>query len=139
MDENAQQLRLLSIFHYVVGGITGLLASVPLIHLGIGLALLFAPELFKGNPPPPAIRWGLGIFFTLFGGIVVLAGWTIAGLLIAGGRCLARRQRLLFCQVVAGVGCLVFPFGTVLGVMTLLVLSRQSVRAMFERPPTGAR
>jgi hypothetical protein len=69
--------------------------------------------------------------------VCVLGGWTLAGLLIYAGRCLARRTRRLFCLVAAGLGCLFFPLGTVLGVFTFIVLSRPTVRAVFEppRPP----
>jgi hypothetical protein len=33
--------------------------------------------------------------------------------------------------VVAGIECIVMPFGTVLGVFTLVVLSRESVKTLF--------
>ena len=53
-------------------------------------------------------------------------------LFVLAGRNLARRRRYLFCQVVAGVGCMFMPFGTVLGVFTLVVLSRPAVRNLFQ-------
>jgi hypothetical protein len=34
-----QHIQLLPIFHYVVGGMTALFACMPLIHLGIGIAV----------------------------------------------------------------------------------------------------
>ena len=39
MSDEANQLDLLAIFHYVVGGMTALFACIPLIHVAIGLAL----------------------------------------------------------------------------------------------------
>ena len=39
---------------------------------------------------------------------------------------------LLFCIVVAGVECMIMPFGTVLGVFTLIMLMKDSVKALFE-------
>jgi disulfide bond formation protein DsbB len=48
------------------------------------------------------------------------------------GRCLAQRRRYLLCMVVAGIACIFMPFGTALGVFTLVVLSRPAVKAAFE-------
>ncbi len=41
-------------------------------------------------------------------------------------------RRRLFCLVVAGVECAFMPFGTVLGVFTIAVLMRESVKELFE-------
>jgi hypothetical protein len=38
-SDDLQHLRLLSIFHFVVGGIVGLVACLPLIHLAVGIAM----------------------------------------------------------------------------------------------------
>jgi hypothetical protein len=40
-------------------------------------------------------------------------------------------------MIMAGVNCAWFPFGTVLGVFTFIVLLRTSVRAMYEIPPVN--
>jgi hypothetical protein len=37
----------------------------------------------------------------------------------------------LYCLVVAGIECIFMPFGTVLGVFTIIVLMRPSVRNLF--------
>ena len=37
---DAEHLRLLSIFHYVVAGLAALLGTVPVIHLTIGILML---------------------------------------------------------------------------------------------------
>jgi hypothetical protein len=37
----------------------------------------------------------------------------------------------VFCLVVAGVSCLFMPFGTILGVLSLIVLNRPSVKLLF--------
>jgi hypothetical protein len=36
------------------------------------------------------------------------------------------------CFVVAAIECIFMPFGTVLGVFTIIVLSRPSVKALFQ-------
>jgi hypothetical protein len=50
------------------------------------------------------------------------------------GRSLAARKRYTFCIIVAAISCTFFPLGTALGVFTILVLSRPSVKALFENP-----
>ena len=46
-----------------------------------------------------------------------------------GNRFLSR-----ICIVMAALACLSMPFGTVLGVFTIIVLARPSVQALFSRP-----
>ena len=58
-------------------------------------------------------------------------GWAYAILVLIAGRCIALRKRHTYCFVVACLECLWVPFGTVLGVFTILVLSRQSLKELF--------
>jgi hypothetical protein len=37
----------------------------------------------------------------------------------------------MFCLVMAGIQCIFMPFGTVLGVFTIIVLMRNSVKEAF--------
>jgi len=124
-----EHLKLLSIFHYVVSGIAGLFACIPIIHLVIGLFLILAPQKFgQGSNQPPAF---IGWFFVIFASIFILLGWAFAVLVLVTGRLIARRKHHTFCFVAACVECLFMPFGTVLGVFTILVLNRQSVKELF--------
>ena len=124
-----EHLKLLSIFHYVVSGLAALFACLPIIHLVIGLFLILVPEKFGhgSNQPPAFIGW----FFVIFASVFILVGWTIAILILLTGRFMARRKHHTFCFVVACVECVFMPFGTVLGVFTILVLNRQSVKGLF--------
>lgn len=130
MNQDQEHLRLLSIFHYVVAGLSALFACFPLIYVILGLIFALAPEKMAnhGQPPPPVF---LGWFFVAFGSFFILLGWAFAACVFAAGRCLAKRKRLLFCQVIGGIECMFMPFGTVLGVFTLLVLTRDSVKPLF--------
>jgi hypothetical protein len=58
-------------------------------------------------------------------------GWTLAVCMIIAGRFLAKRTHYMYCLVVAAISCIFFPFGTVLGVFTIIVLLRSSVKALF--------
>ena len=89
-----EHLKLLSIFHYVVGGIAAFFACIPILHLVIGLFFILAPEKFGhgSNQPPAFIGW----FFVVFASIFILAGWTLAILILLAGRFIARRKTTPF-------------------------------------------
>jgi hypothetical protein len=129
VDRDAEHLRLLSIFHYVVGAILGLMACIPIIHLLAGIGLLFvgAASQDESGAPPAA----LGLFFIVIAATIILTGWTVAGCTLAAGRFLAQRRRHTFCLIVACVLCLFMPLGAILGVFSIIVLNRTSVKAMF--------
>lgn len=136
--QDADHLRLLSIFHYVVAGITALFSLFPLIHLVMGLAIVtghLPMESEQGNDPfdPRLFGW----FFVAFAGAFIAGGLTLAGFMAYAGRCLAQRRRHVLCMVVAGISCCFMPFGTVLGVFTLIVLVRPSVKAAFVGVPAS--
>src|SRR5512137_1986376 len=111
MNQDVEHLRLLSIFHYIVGGLLAIFASIPVIHLVLGLILVLKPQLFgPGNSqPPPFIGW----FFVIFATAFIVLGWTLAVMMVWAGRCLSRRLHHSFCFVMACLGCLFMPFGTV--------------------------
>ncbi len=124
-----EHLRLLSIFYYVKGGISALFACIPIIHVVLGLVFIIAPQVFgHGNDRPPAF---VGLLLVMLGSFLILLGWTFAILALITGRCIAHRKHYTFCFVVACVECLSVPFGTVLGVFTILVLNRLSVKELF--------
>ena len=123
MKEDEQYLKLLSVFHYVVGGLAACFACIPIIHLSIGIAMLVgaiddAPEF-------------VGAFLVVIAMFAMLVGWTLAVCIIVAGRCLAKRKRYMFCLVMAAISCVFMPFGTVLGVFTIIVLMRPSVKELF--------
>ena len=136
MNRDEEQLRLLAIFHYVVAGIAALFSLFPIFHLVLGVFFVVASRKAKAqaDAPPEFVGWlfiGLACFF-------ILLGLTMAVMILISGRCLSGRRRYTLCQVLAGIECLFMPFGTILGVFTLVLLSRESVRALFGLPPRAA-
>jgi hypothetical protein len=129
MNQDAEHLRLLGIFHFVCAGLAALFACIPIIHLILGLVMVFGPETFgkTGNPPPAFLGW----FFIAMALGVIFLGWLFAALLAWAGRCLQQRKHYTFCLVMGGIACLFAPVGTALGVFTLIVLSRPTVKALF--------
>jgi hypothetical protein len=126
-----QQLRLLTIFHYIVGAIVGLFSCFPLIHFTLGLAMAFRPDLLPGKPgqQPPAIA---GWFFIILGGGMFFTGEALAACIIASGRFLSRRKHYMFIFVIACCECMFMPFGTVLGIFTIIALSKPTVKEVFD-------
>jgi hypothetical protein len=129
MNETLQNLRVLSIFHYVVGGLAALFACIPLIHFVIGLMMVTGG--FPDADPDAPLHL-IGAVMMVIAGIIILMGWTFAVLVILAGRGLAARRNYMFCLVMAGVECIFMPFGTVLGVFTIILLTRSEVRLVFE-------
>jgi len=130
MNQDLQHLKLLSIFYYVVGGLMILFALFPIFHFGFGLMMIISPNSLGGGgpPPPPLVGW----LFVLIAGAIMLVGWTLAIGTMLAGRFLSQRKHYTYCLVMAGLSLLFQPFGTILGVFTILLLIRPSVKRLFE-------
>jgi hypothetical protein len=136
MNQDEEHLRLLAMFHYVAAGLAAVFSLFPVIHLVVGLVMVFGGKFFKdehGEPPPPIFGW----FFIIIASFFILIGLTMAVLILINGRCIAKRRHYTFCQVMSGVECLFMPFGTILGVFTLIVLARPSVKPLFGQSPAA--
>lgn len=130
MNQDNEQLDLLGVFHYVVAGLAAVFACFPLIHLFLGIALMtgsFGTDTPSGGMGPRLV----GLVFVLFASAFILAGWTLAVCLFFAGRYLRGRRRYMFCLVMGGVECIFVPFGTVLGVFTIITLQRPTVKELF--------
>jgi len=136
MTRDEEHLRLLSIFHYVVSGFAALFALFPIFHLIFGLFMIFAPAKFAGRGQEQAPLALLGWFFVIFAVAFITIGWTFAAFVFVAGRFLARRRHYTFCLVMAAIECIFMPFGTVLGVFTLVVLLREPVKQLFDLNPS---
>lgn len=134
MNSDAEHLRLLSIFHYIAGGLTALFALFPAIHLFMGIAMVTG-RFDEGSNQTEA-RF-IGWFFIVVASAMIAAGFAFAASMIVTGRFLAQRVYYTFCFVVAVLECVIVPFGTVLGVFTIVVLQRPAVKEVFG--PTSRR
>ncbi|MEZ5428173.1 MAG: hypothetical protein R2747_18020 [Pyrinomonadaceae bacterium] len=138
MNKDLEHLKILSIFYYVVGVLIALFSCIPIIHLFMGLMFLTMDIPTKpGQPEFPQTAFGLA--FTIIPLIFILGGWTLAVMTIVAGRKLSKQTNYTFCFVIAAILCAFMPFGTVLGVFTIIVLLRDSVKQLFERgaSPSG--
>ena len=137
MDRDTEHLNLLAIFHYVVAGLAALLSFFPLLYTAVGVIFIFAARHGTPTPgeelPPEFLGW----IFVGVGSFLFLVGIAMAICILIAGRCLSRRRCYSFALVMACIECLFVPFGTILGVFTIIALSRESVKAFFETTPTS--
>jgi len=132
-----EHLRLLGIFYYILGGLSALFALFPLIYVFLGLFVSFIPEARTGEDEM-MVRW-VGTLFVVFGLGIFVVLEAFAALKIYAGYLLMRRRKRVVCLVIAGISCMGFPFGTVLGVFTFVVLLRDSVIDLFNEGQTISR
>ena len=126
-NDNEQHLWVLGIFHYVVAALTALFALLPLFYFAMGWFFLHAPPPKHGEPPPAFV----GYLFMGIGAVLFLLGQSFAACVFAAGRCIRSRKYYWFVFIMACFQCAFFPFGTVLGVFTIVVLSRPAVKQLF--------
>jgi hypothetical protein len=122
-----EQLRLLSIFYWVSGGVTLLFSLYFLMYAGLGSAFLFMPANPDGSSPPDSF----GLVFTAIGLLGFVLVGAVGGLQIKAGFWLRERRHRVTIMVLAAISCLGVPYGTLLGVLTFLALARPSVVALF--------
>src|SRR5215475_7656927 len=131
MDRDAEQLDLLAIFHYVVAGFATLFSFFPLLYTALGVIFIFAAQHGTAKPgeelPPEFLGW----IFAVVGSLLFVIGIAMAICILIAGRSLALRKRYTFALVIACIECLFVPFGTMLGIFTIVALSRDSARELF--------
>jgi len=137
MNQDMEHIKILSIFHFVVAGIAGLVACFPIIHLVVGISMLaggFSSGEASSNSALPFALFGL--MFTLIPLLIIFLGWAFAICLAISGYFLMNKRHYMFCLIMAGISCIFTPFGTVLGVFSIVVLTRPSVKQLFDSTST---
>lgn len=138
-DRDRDHLNILGIMYYVSAGLTVLASLAGMVYLVVGILVLrgvIHPKVHLSGDQ----REVIGQFFTLLGVLVLgFLALGIANFLV--GRCLRSGKERTFCFVVACLNLQNLPIGTLLGVFTLIVLSRQRVKFLFDgasEPPMDA-
>lgn len=128
MPNDEENLRILSVFHYVVAGLGGLFSLLSLFYITMGMLMLSGRMANPNGEPADRVFGGL---FVAMGTMFLVVGLGISLCIALAGRYLSQRRRYMFCLVIAALCCAFFPFGTVLGVFTIVVLQKESVRQLF--------
>lgn len=134
ISNDLEHLRLLAIFHFMGAG----LALLGLIFLAVHFTIMHAmvrfaaanqPMVQNGRPvPSPDALIAIFQIFYFLGAV-----WFItSGVLnVISGFCLRARTNRTFSLIVGGFNCLHLPLGTALGIFTIIVLARNSVRELY--------
>ena len=153
-----ERLRLLSIACYVRGGIIAAFSSFFLIYVIFMFGITMVPDsawadgsnskasatpglhTWSASPTPtPAPQGPPKAVFRIIAGIFgffLLLGWTIGGLTAYAGWCIHQRRRKVLVYIAAGLNCFFIPYGTLLGIATLLVMSSAGAQLEFQTTQT---
>lgn len=144
--EDREHLSALSIGHFALAGLS-LLGAAPILFYGaagakvleglggdLSMAMGNLPTQPGGNALGGApdtmlqdIRLLLTVAVVSFVAVSVLA----AVHLVVVGVMMRRRRWWTFCYLTGWGECVMFPFGTILGIFTIIVLGRPSVKRVF--------
>ncbi len=135
-QKDLEHLKLLSVFHFVLAGLTLVMIAFLFLHYLIMNAMFSNPQMWEvqgnkgGGPPPEFFAEFIKVFvwFYLFMGIIALA---FGAANILSGVFIRQKKHRTFSLVVASLNCICMPFGTALGVFTLVVLLRESVQEEY--------
>jgi hypothetical protein len=128
---DAEHLKLLSIFHFILAALGLFGIAFLALHFAVMRAIFMNPEMWKNEKsgPPPEIFLKLLMWGYAFGLVVILTGGVLN---LLSGVFIRKRRHRMFSIIIGGLNCLHVPFGTLLGVFTILILSRESVRKTYE-------
>jgi len=128
-----EHLKLLSLFHYISGGLTLAFA----LFIGAYLFLIFFVISLAGQQKELDPKFNEALpeaFFTVLMTIFMVI--FILGLLfgiaqIVSGRLIKLRQLRWFSFTLGIINLLNFPYGTILGIFTIIVLEKDSVNRQY--------
>ncbi len=136
MNPDRDHLKLLAMFHVLLGALCAFFVLVPISHLFFGISMLTGiwPP---GSPEPGPESWAGWILVTS-AGFMIFAAVSMAALAVLAAVSLANEKRHGLCVAVACLECVFFPLGTILGIATLMVLFRPSGKELFGLAPGAA-
>lgn len=128
VNQDLEHLKILAICFYVKAGLLTLTALFFSIYIFFGAAFMSMDIPHKANEPDPSM---IGGFFIVFGLVFIAFFGVLAILAFWAGRSISKQKNYNFAFVIAVLMCLSMPLGTILGIFTIIVLMRDSVKAIF--------
>lgn len=145
-EQKRSYLDVLAIAHYVYAALIALVALAMLVMAAIGM-MGFAAQGGPGMHMGSGMRMdGAGCLPSAFIGLAFLLVIAMAVVNFLAGQWLKQRRNWTPIIVISVLNALNVPLGTLLGVITIVVLVGDDVRAAFDRggataaappPPTG--
>lgn len=127
LEQKKTYLDLLAIGHYINGGLMALVMMFMILAVSV---MGFVPLIQGGAEGAVASFFMVAAF-----GLLITFGAAYAVLNLVTARSLQTRRRYTLCMVTSLVNCLNAPLGTVLGVLTIVVLAGLDVKEMFGAAP----
>jgi hypothetical protein len=149
-----ERLRLLSLACYIRGAIVAAFSSFFLIYVAFMFGITMVPDSVwtnnsaaKASPTPSLNRWNTNpsptqapqappkVLFRIIAGIfgiLVLVGWALGGLTAYAGWSIHKRRRKVLIYIVAGFNCFFIPYGTLLGIAMIIVMSSPGACSEFQ-------
>jgi divalent metal cation (Fe/Co/Zn/Cd) transporter len=124
---DSEHLKLLRWGYFLSAGVTACFSMFGLFYAGMAALLTSLPVKEGQDAPPEQIAW----LFAVVGIGITVVMLAVAAAKLKVAKALRERTSRTFCYVVAVITMFGVPYGTLLGVFTLLVLSRPSVAQTF--------
>jgi uncharacterized protein (DUF1330 family) len=121
-------LKPLAIAHFVVAGLGYCISFLPILHIVLGICFVLNAFGSQASGNPPAF---FGWMFIIAGTFGILFGLLLSTCILVAGLLLRRRKHYWVCFALACAECVITPFGTILGVLTIVALTNDSVKAEF--------
>jgi len=130
---DSDHLTLLSVFHFVAAGLSILGILFLFAHYSIFRTVISNPQMWQNQRQGPGPAEFVNIFSMLRWVYLVFGIWFLASgvLNVISGIFIRARTHRMFSAVVSALNCVHIPFGTALGVFTIIVLMRDSVREVY--------
>ncbi len=121
-----EHLNLLSIFYFIFGGLTLFTSFILLAYITIFSAIFSNIPINDSDLG----EFPLDILFYIVTGIFIFI-FAYGILLIIAGVNIRKKTNRIFSLITGSIAIMSFPFGTALGVFSIIVLTRNSVAELY--------
>lgn len=129
--KDESDLNTLSVLHYVWSALLGCSAfGIVGYFVVVAAFVVNAPSSPHGRPADQEMVAGIMMVIGVVMGVLMIPLFVLH---LMAAAALKKRTRYMLAMVMSGFTCLSVPLGTGLGIWTIMVLQRPSVKALFNR------